>query len=357
MNETGEYIRRRYAEARGLIVGAPQVVTWSEPQDPTNWNPKHAIPPAIDLNVSAYLVEARQRQFLPRIEAAFEKAATLKVAFIGETILDEYVYVTPLSKPSKEFIHAAARLSSETFNGGILAAEAHLSSLCETKVVTQFQKLTKTRFVEKGFVRKLFEVYSCAQMEMIEAEREAFQRDLLQATSWADVCVVIDFGHGLMDAEARTAVVEKSKFLAVNSQTNAGNQGFNPVTKYVAADFICVDLPEARLAAQNAEATADDLIEFLASKMGTEQVIVTHGREGSYFPRGRVPAIKSNPIDTMGAGDCFLAFTAPLIAAGLGIEEAAFVGNIAGSMKTEIVGHRESVNAENLLETIRGLLE
>ena len=32
-----------------------------------------------------------------------------------------------------------------------------------------------------------------------------------------------------------------SKFLAVSSQINAGNEGFNLVTKYKKADYCCVD--------------------------------------------------------------------------------------------------------------------
>lgn len=309
--------------------------------------------------VNTYLENARAKMFLPRIEEAFEKAKSLKVAFVGETIIDEYVYGTPLSKPSKEFVLAMARHSNEEFCGGIFAASAHISDLCETRVVSQPQRawVTKTRFVEQGFNRKLFEVYSPAQVVLSDKERDEFNRRVDIAMEWADVAIVIDFGHGLIDPQARENLVEKSKFLALNAQTNAGNQGFNPVTKYIAADYICVDLPEAKLAAQDADAKPKDLIEFLASKMGTEQVIVTHGREGAYWSGGNVPAMSVKPVDTMGAGDCFLAFTACLIASGLGIEEAAFVGNVAGSMKTEIVGHRDRVKSDVLMQTVRSMLK
>ena len=37
---------------------------------------------------------------------------------------------------------------------------------------------------------------------------------------------------------------KKSKFLAINCQTNSANLGFNLITKYPKSDFICIDEPE-----------------------------------------------------------------------------------------------------------------
>ena len=38
-----------------------------------------------------------------------------------------------------------------------------------------------------------------------------------------------------------------SKKLAVNTQTNAGNMGYNVISKYPRADYICTDERELRL--------------------------------------------------------------------------------------------------------------
>ncbi len=167
---------------------------------------------------------------------------------------------------------------------------------------------------------------------------------------------MLDFGHGLITGNAITDLA-RSKFLAANAQTNAGNQGFNLVTKYAGADFICVDAPEARLAVQDQTGKIEEVLAELEKAVQTENVIITHGREGSYVHAAHIPAIATHAVDTMGAGDCFLAFTAPLIAAGLGIEEAAFVGNVAAGMKTGIVGHRAAVDAQVLQQTVKALLQ
>ena len=60
------------------------------------------------------------------IESAFARARDLNVLLVGEAITDEYVYVSPLCKPSKELVLATAEEGVEVFAGGIDAAAAHL---------------------------------------------------------------------------------------------------------------------------------------------------------------------------------------------------------------------------------------
>ena len=69
------------------------------------------------------------------------------------------------------------------------------------------------------------------------------------------------------------------------------------------------------------------------------------------------PAFIHGGVDTLGAGDAFLACTAPLVAAGLPLEQAAFVGNVAGGLKTGILGHREHVTRQDLVKNIEWLLK
>jgi len=44
-------------------------------------------------------------------------------------------------------------------------------------------------------------------------------------------------------------------------------------------------------------------------------------------------------VDTMGAGDAFLAVTSLLLAQGGKIEDVGFIGNVVGGIKTKLVGH------------------
>ena len=67
-----------------------------------------------------------------------------------------------------------------------------------------------------------------------------------------DVVIVADYGHGLMTDRAVQLVCEKARFLAVNTQVNAGNKGFNTISKYPRADYVSIGEPEARLDARKA---------------------------------------------------------------------------------------------------------
>ena len=76
--------------------------------------------------------------------------------------------------------------------------------------------------------------------------------------------------------------------------------------------------------------TIDNVLFRLGQTMGAHNFVVTRGRHGAVGyanprPAFSIPAFAEHGIDTMGAGDAFLAVTAPLIAAGLGAEEVALV--------------------------------
>lgn len=324
----------------------------------------HGTIPAVDA-VEAFLDRAKAQGFRAKIEAAFERADKLKIVFVGETIIDEYRYVLPLAKPSKEFIVASVEAREyERFQGGVLAASVQ-GEWASRDVLTPQISLRKTRFVDADFSRKLFEVYSRTDIGLPEDHRASFQVDLIRAIRSADVIVLIDFGHGLMGPQERH-IAESAKFLAVNAQTNAGNAGFNPITKYQRADYVCVDEPEARLATckQN-EMDPFVLANALSREMDCQRFAITRGRSGSAVSErnsaidGRnalIPAFATNGLDTMGAGDAFLAVSAPLVAAGLELEAAAFVGNVAGAIKVSIVGHREHVTRQAIMAKIEELL-
>jgi sugar/nucleoside kinase (ribokinase family) len=58
----------------------------------------------------------------------------------------------------------------------------------------------------------------------------------------------------------------------------------------------------------------------------------------------------------VGAGDAFLAMTAPLVAAGGTMDKIGFIGNVVGALKVEIIGHRKPIEKASLIKSITGLL-
>ena len=135
------------------------------------------------------------------------------------------------------------------------------------------------------------------------------------------------------------------------------------MTKYSQADYICIDAPEARLAAGDKFATLSDIAEnFLSDSLDCTRIIITQGMNGCLtFESGvgtiHIPVFTKTAIDTVGAGDAFLAVTSPLVAAGGSMQHVGFIGNAAGAMKVGIVGHRKSVEKVDLVKFITALLK
>ena len=80
--------------------------------------------------------------------ALIESVKDTKVLFIGETIIDEYRFVSPLAKPSKENILAVRFDRTEKYIGGVNAARAHAQSFCIADQLFCGPHIVKARYVE-----------------------------------------------------------------------------------------------------------------------------------------------------------------------------------------------------------------
>jgi bifunctional ADP-heptose synthase (sugar kinase/adenylyltransferase) len=279
------------------------------------------------------------------------------------------------------------------FAGGVIAAANHVAGFCgqvhvltclgedeaNNEVVHKALKpnvrLTpfarhgvpttrKCRFIDSDYFRKLFEVHFMEDSPIGGALEAALIERIEQLAPQYDVVLVTDFGHGLITESATKAIAERSRFLAVNAQTNSANLGFNLVTKYARADYVCIDTPEARLAVGDKFGEVEEIVaSSLPGRIRCDRFIITHGRHGCVtFDRTkdevhRIPAFTAQATDTMGAGDAFLAVTAPLVASGGDMKLVGFVGNAVGAMKIGIVGHRQSIEKIPLLKYLTALLK
>jgi rfaE bifunctional protein kinase chain/domain/rfaE bifunctional protein nucleotidyltransferase chain/domain len=345
-----------------------------------------------DAELHAYLEDARDRDLLPVMLRAVEAVRDLKVLVVGDTIIDEYRYVIPLAKAPKENMIATLYRDRELFAGGVIAAANHTAALCarvdvltaigedagdeamvraslKPGVAMDFVRRAgkpttrKTRFLEPGYMRKLFEVYEMDDTPLDQEEEDAFCAMIAERAGDYDLVIATDFGHGLITDRVVETLTRHARFLAVNTQTNSGNLGYNMITRYPRADFVCIDAPEARLAV--GDKFSDIAIiasEKLPARIDCSNLIVTQGKLGcvSYGKdRGthRIPAFTNTVVDTVGAGDAFLAVTSPLAAAGIPMDVAAFIGNAAGAIKVGIVGHRRSIEKAPLVKFLTAILK
>jgi rfaE bifunctional protein nucleotidyltransferase chain/domain len=343
-------------------------------------------------HIREHLRTQRDDGGLAKMLELLDRVRDYRVVLVGDAIIDEYQYALPMGKPPKESVIAARYQDRELFAGGVFAAANHVASFCkQVDVVTclgsldDYEELIrhslrpnvtlhairrqgapttlKRRFVDPSCMRKLFEVYVMND----EPLTDDLQRDLNGLISdlapGADIVTATDFGHGLLGPSAIRTLTERSPFLAVNTQSNTANMGYNLITKYPRADYVCIDAPEARLAVSDPVSPIGDIAHRILSEgIDCPKIIITHGKHGCVtLERGgfvhTIPALARKVVDTVGAGDAFLSITAPLVAAGGAIHQVGFIGNVVGALKVEIVGHRQCVEKPAVIKGITALLK
>ena len=154
----------------------------------------------------------------------------------------------------------------------------------------------------------------------------------------------------------------KSKFLAVNAQINAGNKGYNLITKYKSASYYCLTLDEARMAISDKHASLSDIPQKILNLTKGKFVTITLGSKGSIVANTKknsflMPAITQPTVDTMGAGDAYFAISSPVLYLTKSIELSSLVGNTAGAIQVGITGLGNPLNKLKLLRYCNTLLK
>lgn len=339
-----------------------------------------------------FLTEFRKHYSAKDIINSLKAVEDMKILVIGDTIIDEYHYCAGLGKSQKDNIIATKYISEEVFAGGVLAAANHLAGFCKNVTLVScigtknnyidfvrghlkpniktnfyFHKNiptpVKRRFVDPAFLTKLFEICYLEDANYIPHSLEKEIDGYLNANiKKFDAVIVTDFGHGFITPRLVKTICDKAKFLAVNVQTNSANFGFNLITKFHRADYICIDEPEIRLACHDKLSNLEQLIVHISKKLDCGKIIITRGHRGSlaYSRKNgfiEIPVFSKEVVDRIGAGDAYFSVTTPCSAKNNPMEVVGFIGNAVGAIKVLIVGNRSSVEPVPLYKYITTLLK
>jgi rfaE bifunctional protein kinase chain/domain len=341
--------------------------------------------------VVEYLAGFSRRYSVERVLSTLQNVQSIKVLVVGEPIIDEYQYCEQIGKSAKEPVLAVRYLWTEKFAGGALAIVNHVANFSDRVSLVTFlgqemsqedficqqlnnrvEKLflykpgsptiVKRRFVESYLAQKLFEVYEIDDGQLGREENRALCEKLDDVLPLFDVVIVSDYGHGMLSEDAIDVLCRKARFLAVNTQSNAGNKGFSTISKYPRADYICLAHHEIALEERNRRASLKDMILSVSQRLKCGRVLVTCGKDGNlgYSEEEgfvQVPAFANQVVDRMGAGDAVLSLTALCIAQRAPMEVVSFIGNVVGAQAVATLGHRRSVDRVALSKHIESLLK
>jgi bifunctional ADP-heptose synthase (sugar kinase/adenylyltransferase) len=287
----------------------------------------------------------------------------------------------------------ASCINSESFLGGSLIIAEHLSqftnnvtlitSLGEKCSYSDYIKNKLSPCVRKQFVfhkekstlikkryvlkdgnnySKLFETYSSNCPLLQREQTEQVISYIKQSSKEYDLVLVGDFDNGFTNTKIINCLSNLNNFLAINTQTNSGNRGYNVVTHYKRADFISLNEPEVRLAAHDRYSSLNGLVGDISEVMGCSNISITRGVKGALcFSKNegiiKIPSLASESIDRVGAGDSFFAIASLAQAKGYSLLLSNFLGSIASAIDVQILCNKEPVKKASFCKFLTRLLK
>ena len=328
------------------------------------------------------------------IREEVERFRDLKILVIGDTIIDQYTYVTVQGLTSKNGIISGRFLREETQLGGALAAVRHVKQFCDhvrfisllgeepwvdgllSEALTAEENLTVrdpafTTVVKKRYVQPIHgnnEMTKLFAVNFIDAEppkpstQDHVMDKIRQHIREADAVLLLDFGHGLMQPAIRECVQQEARFLVVNCQTNSNNNGFNIISRqYERMDAFSLDQQEIMLASGKRDLHFETELEILKDRFSSTYAWLTRGNVMTIGLKSgeksvHIPPLDTGVIDTVGAGDAFFSVAGLAAVRQLPANFATFLGQLAGAQAVKIVGNARPISKANLLKSAMSLL-
>jgi rfaE bifunctional protein kinase chain/domain len=336
-----------------------------------------------------FLKKFRKKTNFNLVYKNFNDVSKKKVLIIGDSILDEYIFTKALAKSPKEELISVKEDKRKLYMGGILATAKHISNFVQKPTLLTIigndtktnnliknsfnnkecnlilfkdkkrQNIRKTRYLDVN-QKKLFQSNDVPFEDIdIDLEKKVLSY-LNKSLKNYDLVVVNDFGHGLLTEKIRRVLEKKSKKLSINVQSNSTNLGYSFFHKYKKCDYLTMDEPEARMATGERFGKIEVILKKVLKKIKAKKVAITYGPNGTKINSNgkffNVPALSSNPVDTLGAGDAFFAISSIYSLIDEDPENIAFIGNLSGSLKIQYLGHEKYLKPDTFFPYLKSLI-
>jgi len=338
-----------------------------------------------------YLKDLRKRYSAIDVILQLEKLKDVSVAVIGEVIIDEYYFCRPLGLANKSVTVNSQYLRSESHLGGAGGVANHIAGFCDNvhfisqlgaendnknfiqqklrpniscKFFTKSKSPTivKRRYLDNVYNR-LFELSFFDDRTLDGEEEIEIVTYLKMVLDQFDIVLVADYGHGFISTPTLIDTICSAKsYLAINTQTNSANKGFNLTTKYDRANYFCLDRVELQFAMQNQHQPTEQSIIQLSQKISADMIAITEGSEGSTTWKKdggfyKALALTSETVDATGAGDAYFSMTSICAGSGFDPDLIGLIGNCAGAMIVRVLGNQEPIQPAHFCKFITTLLK
>lgn len=280
------------------------------------------------------------------VEQYIQCVESLRVAVVGETIIDEFVEVVYEGHSMKSFCPVFRLVEGRPVNvqqGGAAAIAGHLRDFVKSVnlISNNDREIVKTRYIDASDKKKHVEInrFGLAHDHKVKVDVRDY-----------DVVIVADFGHGFCDK------LEINDGFHLMTQTNSNNFGFNRMSKWkrLRKKSVTLDQREASLQMNRPiDGMIDhDVKELFNYEINSDHLFMTLGSSGSLYTNGtrivHQPSFPSQIVDTIGAGDTYFSFCCLLPHAEKEINNM-IVPSLAASLSTTWLCNEKSVTRESLL--------
>ena len=314
------------------------------------------------------------------------KFKTVKVLVVGDVMLDRYwwgdvtrispeapVPVVRLNRTTLAPGGAAnvavniAGLGSAPTIVGVIGGDLEGGQLCELVETAGIspsgllpiktrQTTVKTRLVAHS--QQIARVDQESVEPLTPDEEERFLTSIERSMEGVDVAVLSDYAKGSLSENILSQVIAKTRELRIPIVVDPKGREYS---KYCGSTVLTPNRREAALACNiddNGKGVVGVAGGRLLEELDLHAVLITEGEDGmTLFETGRSPvhfdAAAREVYDSTGAGDTVIAALAVSLGAGLKIEEAAKVANVAAGLVVEHVG-TAAVRIEDLARALSG---
>lgn len=322
---------------------------------------------------------------------SLKEISKLTALVLGETIIDQYTFCSPLAKSSKDPILAFQQHETSLYPGGVLAI-AHLGNnlIAKTKIIsfsapndpllkslenqmdsnieyefiptTDRPTILKHRYVERGSNTRVFEYYNFSDLELPVKVTDSILNSILDSIGNYDIVVAADYGHSFFSKSVISLIQTKSHFLSINTQANAGNRGYNTISKYSKVDLISINGGELQLELRDRNPDYIQIVPKIMKEKNASYAVVTLGADGllifdSNCNYEKVPAFATNVVDKVGAGDSVFIMASLLAKVNAPLKVIGFISNIVAAHEVSQLGHQKSLSSSDILKHTQAILK
>jgi rfaE bifunctional protein nucleotidyltransferase chain/domain len=335
-----------------------------------------------DDKIQNYIKKIKKLISANSFDLMLKKNLNSKILHIGELIIDKYVLTETIGTSGKEATTIIKPIKYINFLGGsgyianllsnfvkhitllsflgpekkhISFIKKNISKKVNQVLLTKKNSIViKKRYIDSYSGSRIIGVYNVDEKEILKQEESKFINKFNSIKNKFDTIILSDFGHDVITKKIIKNFKNSENKIYLNCQINAFSRNYYSIFKYKKVNTLIVNETEFRNELKDKYTSIEKLIIKSLRLFKFKNLIVTQGKNGgtgyNYSKKKffYYPALNTNPVDTIGAGDTFFSIAALFLSNGIDPEIACFFGNLAACYSVSSLGNNKTIDVVTL---------